>query len=418
MDKILGELIIADMSKTRDLSQFGNEKKMSRHHYLIQMLHRILISVEKNSKNEAFAVILEMIDWSQAFDRLSHDIGVRSFLKNGVRHSLIPILVNYYENRNMQVKWNGTISTTRSLNGGGTQGGLMGILEYLSQTNDNVESIPLEDRYKFIDDLSILDILNLVNIGLASFNARYQVPSDVAIDRDFLPMENTKSHEYLEAISSWTHDNQMKINTEKSKYMIINFTENYQFSTRLTIEDKPLQQVREARLLGVLISDDLSWKSNTQHTVKQAYKRMIILYRLSEFLMPIDDLIDIYKLYIRSILESSAVVWHSAITEGERHSIERVQKVALKIILKSAYIDYEDALAKTHLETLEKRREVLCLRFATACTKNPKTQKMFPLNPSRVNTRHHEKYYVQPARTSRLKNSSIPYMQRLLNASI
>ena len=418
MDKILGEFIIADMSKTRDLSQFGNEKKMSRHHYLIQMLHRILISVEKNSKNEAFAVILEMIDWSQAFDRLSHDIGVRSFLKNGVRHSLIPILVNYYENRNMQVKWNGKISTTRSLNGGGTQGGLMGILEYLSQTNDNVESIPLEDRYKFIDDLSILDILNLVNIGLASFNARYQVPSDVAIDRDFLPMENTKSHEYLEAISSWTHDNQMKINTEKSKYMIINFTENYQFSTRLTIEDKPLQQVREARLLGVLISDDLSWKSNTQHTVKQAYKRMIILYRLSEFLMPIDDLIDIYKLYIRSILESSAVVWHSAITEGERHSIERVQKVALKIILKSAYIDYEDALAKTHLETLEKRREVLCLRFATACTKNPKTQKMFPLNPSRVNTRHHEKYYVQPARTSRLKNSPIPYMQRLLNAGI
>ena len=209
----------------------------------------------------------------------------------------------------------------------------------------------------------------------------------------------------------------MKINAEKSKFMIINFTEDYQFCTRLTIEDQPLTQVSEARLLGVLIREDLSWKSNTQHTVKQAYKRMVILHKLSEFSMTTDDLVEIYKIYIRSILESSAVVWHSSLTEGERHSFERVQKVALKVILKTAYIDYDDALKRTGLETLEARREDLCLRFAKACVKNPKIQKMFPLNPSRVNTRHHEKYYVQPSRTSRLKNSTIPYMQRLLNTT-
>ena len=86
------------------------------------MLHRIITAVDKNSKNEKFAVILEMLDWSQAFDRLSHDLGVRSFVKNGVRQSLISILVSYFEDRNMRVKWNGAISSSRSLNGGGTQG--------------------------------------------------------------------------------------------------------------------------------------------------------------------------------------------------------------------------------------------------------------------------------------------------------
>ena len=418
IDKILGEFIIANMSKTRDPSQFGNEKQISRHHYLIQMLNRILTAVDKNSKNEKFAVILEMLDWSQAFDRLSHDLGVRSFVRNGVRHSLIPILVSYFENRNMRVKWNEKISSSRSLNGGGTQGGIMGILEYLSQTNDNVESIPLEDRFKFIDDLSILDIINLTTPGLTSYNSKFQVPSDVAIDNEFLPMENTKSNDYLKEINSWTHENQMKINAEKSKFMVINFTDDYQFSTRLTIQDKPLTQVSEAKLLGVLIRDDLSWKSNTHHTVKQAYKRMVILQKLSEFSMANDDLIDIYKIYIRSILESSAVVWHSSITEGERSSIERVQKVALKVILKAGYVDYDDALTQTGLQTLDERREELCRRFAQACTKNPKTQKMFPLNPNRINTRHHEKYSVQYARTSRLKYSAIPYMQRLLNSSL
>ena len=44
----------------------------------------------------------------------------------------------------------------------------MGILEYLSQTNDNVEFIPVEDRYKFVDDLSILEIINLISVGLSS----------------------------------------------------------------------------------------------------------------------------------------------------------------------------------------------------------------------------------------------------------
>ena len=76
-DKIIGELIIEDMASTRDISQYGNEKKMSANHYLIKMLHRILTAVDKNSQTEAIAVILNMIDWSQAFDRQSHILGVQ-----------------------------------------------------------------------------------------------------------------------------------------------------------------------------------------------------------------------------------------------------------------------------------------------------------------------------------------------------
>ena len=45
-----------------------------------------------------------------------------------------------------------------------------------------------------------------------------------------------------------------------------------------------------------------------------------------------------------------------------------------------------------------------------------KTCHMFPLSTENVaNTKHHEKYFVQPVRTERLKNSAIHFMQRLLN---
>ena len=48
----------------------------------------------------------------------------------------------------------------------------------------------------------------------------------------------------------------------------------------------------------------------------------------------------IYMLQIRSKLEQSAVVWHSGLAEKNKRDLERVQKSALKIILKDRYKNY------------------------------------------------------------------------------
>jgi hypothetical protein len=112
------------------------------------------------------------------------------------------------------------------------------------------------------------------------------------------------------------------------------------------------------------------------------------------------------------------VVWHSSITQEEVIELERVQKVALRVILSSEYENYGNALTLSGLSTLEQRRITLCKKFAISCTKSHKTSDMFPLNPSSADTRHHGKYLVQQATTSRLKDSAIPYMQRLLNGWI
>ena len=69
----------------------------------------------------------------------------------------------------------------------------------------------------------------------------------------------------------------MKLNVEKSKYMIFNFSKNYKINTRLYMENKLLQQVKETRLLGVILRDDLSFKSNTECITRSAYKRMVYI---------------------------------------------------------------------------------------------------------------------------------------------
>ena len=110
--------MISDMSEKRDKSQYGNEKGVSVNHYLIKMSNAILLAVDRNTDNEKFAVLCTMIDWRQAFDRQCPKLGIQSFMQNGVRRSLIPLLVSYFQNRKISVKWHGLLSKLRSLNGG------------------------------------------------------------------------------------------------------------------------------------------------------------------------------------------------------------------------------------------------------------------------------------------------------------
>ena len=142
---------------------------------------------------------------------------------------------------------------------------------------------------------------------------------------------------------------------------------------------------------------------------------MLILHRLFEFHLPVDEMVNIYILFIRSLLEYCCVVWHSSITEEDIASLERVQKTALRIILKDRYSDYLSALNQTGLNTLKGRRTQISLKFANNCVQSDRNAKMFPLNVKKINTRPNEKYYVTPAHTERLASSTIPYLQKLLN---
>ena len=146
---------------------------------------------------------------------------------------------------------------------------------------------------------------------------------------------------------------------------------------------------------------------------------MQLLRKIPGFGASPEDMRQIYITFIRSLLEQSCVVWHSSLTEEDSTKLERVQKVALRIILKENYLNYENALEKTGLENLKERREDLCMKFAQSCLKKPFTDSMFPLNKTEYHndtSRHREKFVVQNASTERLKKSAIPHMQRLLNS--
>ena len=266
--------------------------------------------------------------------------------------------------------------------------------------------------------MSLLEKINLLNIGLASYNFKQNVASDIPSEALFIPPQNLASQKHLDNIANWTEMNKMELNVNKTKVMCFNFTNNFQFSTRLKMSDSTLEIIDQAKLLGVIITKDLSWDANTQSLVRRANARMRMLHKLLGYGVPVKDLLNIYVLYIRSVLEQSCTVWHSSLTSENSSDLERIQKNALKIILGENYLTYEQALASTGLESLHERRDSLCLRFARNCLKTSSVSDMFPPNvvsPSAMNTRGREHFQVTKAKTERLKKSAIPHMQRLLN---
>ena len=78
------------------------------------------------------------------------------------------------------------------------------ILEYLSISNINTNYISKNEKFKFIDDLSILEKINLLSIGLSSYNFQLHVASDIIQDGYFIDSTNLKTQEHLGSIAEWT----------------------------------------------------------------------------------------------------------------------------------------------------------------------------------------------------------------------
>ena len=84
---------------------------------------------------------------------------------------------------------------------------------------------------------------------------------------------------FVDIAARWTVHNDMKINSDKSKEMLISFMQDPEFRNRptvprLTIDGNEIDNVQHAKLLGVTISSDLTWNKHVEDIVAKAGKRV------------------------------------------------------------------------------------------------------------------------------------------------
>ena len=208
----------------------------------------------------------------------------------------------------------------------------------------------------------------------------------------------------------------MKINPKKTKVMIFNpRRRGVDFKPHIRLKGSPLEVIDNHKLVGFMLSDSMTWDLNTEYLVNRAYAKMWVLRRIKALGGSKKILKLIYFQHIRSILEFGVAAWNGALTDKQGKKLERVQKVALKLIygrLKS----YKTLLEEAKISNLHKRREKLCLQFAKKAVKNKQFNNWF-LQANPGNHAEKPRYYKCISNTKRLHNSAIPYLTDLLNKS-
>ena len=122
--------------------------------------------------------------------------------------------------------------------------------------------------------------------------------------------------ESVDMVGTWTNQNDMRLNSEKCKEIIIDFSRNYSLTSGIQsvrIGEQVLERVEHAKMLGVTISNNLTWSKHVDNIVSKAGKRVYMVCQLKRAGISQNDLLTIYVSVIQPVLEYACPVWSTSL---------------------------------------------------------------------------------------------------------
>lgn len=213
-----------------DENQFGSLKGLSTTDALIEMVHDWYKATDKLG----VFIRVFLIDYSKAFDLIDHNIVLEKLCSLNVPHILVQWVESFLTYRRQQVKIGDITSEWEYTNAGVPQGTKLGPLLYLVMINDLVLPCP---NFKYVD-----------------YTTEYEICTDTSSNL----LQSCANTTY-----EWSTLNNMKINTAKTKELIISLSKKELDIPPLLINGKAIKRATSAKLLGLEISDDLTWDTLT-----------------------------------------------------------------------------------------------------------------------------------------------------------
>ncbi len=100
----------------------------------------------------------------------------------------------------------------------------------------------------------------------------------------------------------------------------------------LTIDSSNVERVSSTKFLGVHITEDLTWTTNTMSLSKKAQQHLHFLRRLKRASLPPPILTTFYRGTIESVLTSCITVWYGNCSAADRKTLQQTVNTAAKII--------------------------------------------------------------------------------------
>ena len=370
-----------------------------------------------------------MIDFSKAFNRINHAKVIIRLSDWGVPSWLV--------GRSMVVNHKVKQSKAYLLPGSVAQGDELGQLLFLVAMSDvalppapplpepvhpgDISSCvlplpppltPEELRLKWIDDVTIAETIKLDKC--LKLNSEFIGPRNFHQQNNmYLPGENSRIQTKLKQIENYVEIHQMQLNRTKTKIQPFNFSKKYDFLPEIKVEGQNLEVVYTTKILGVTFSSSMKWDQHIDDLVARARQKVWFIQRLKKIGASRENLVEMYKLFVRQALEFAAPLWSSNLTQQNKNKIERIQAQVSDLILGPNQLSYIERLRELNLCELESRRQKLSKTFCMKMIKDDRYKFLFPQR--QTSTRSKKKFIEPQCKTNRLKFSAIPSFIRMLN---
>ena len=267
------------------------------------------------------------LDFSKAFDKVSHFKLVHILGQIKIHHKLITWIHNYLIGRSQITIVDSSHSDSIPVTSGVPQGSVLGPLLFIIYLQDLINTIKSNcsytNIYVFADD-----------IKLVSTDAK----------------DLQKS---LNIVNDWIKKWKLLLNADKSEHVTL----RQDTSKTLFIGNQSIPKVNYVKDLGVILSNDIKWNA---HIGKIRSKANILSHTILRTFKTNDTslLTNLFKTYVRPVMEYNTCTW-SPYLKGDIQNAESVQRMYTKRLCQRAnisFIDYNDRLNKLGLESLQARR--------------------------------------------------------------
>jgi hypothetical protein len=284
-------------------TQMGFKKNHSTTLQLARIINEILIEFNKDK-----TTAMTLIDLEKAFDTVWINGLVKKMCVNGININFAKLIHSYLAQRDIKVKVNNTLSTTKTINRGVPQGSV------IAPTLFNLFTFDIPDFEKSKTALYADDMATYAH----SFYAQ------AAITQNQIHVRKLENY-----YKSW----KLKINESKTENIIFaRKRTNINILSKLRVGDHQITPSKSVKYLGLQLDPRLNFKKHIHSSINKGNAALRTLYPLlaKNSGLGQENKVLIYKQIIRPIITYGAPIW-SHISNYALNPIEIFQNKCLRL---------------------------------------------------------------------------------------
>jgi reverse transcriptase-like protein/retrotransposon-encoded endonuclease len=308
--KTLEKVILPEI--TQNITNIQHQHGFKTKHSTTTALHKITntITTGFNQRRPPNRTIVVALDMSKAFDTVNVHKLINKIHNTNIPQNIQKFIANYLKGRKAYTLYNNSKSKQRLLKTGVPQGGVLSPILFNIYTSD-IPTPPNQVQIEsYADDITTLTSHRKIKDA------------------------EERLQPYLNDIYSWTQDNDLQLNADKSTATLFTpHSAEYHTTLNLTINNKTIPTVENPKILGLHLDPKLTFNQHVTKTKEKASKTINMLKALTtrKWGKDKETIIATYKAITRPQLEYASTIWSPIASQTNIEHLQTLQNTALRI---------------------------------------------------------------------------------------